>query len=113
MDFPNKSNTTTPTDLQFDLDEVLTLTSNNYCSIDEIDPTVNVTASTTLHNKEVILLGGDDHHHSEGCMVCMERMQPGDQGIQLKPCGHIYHTTCITTWLSFGNSCPLCRRLII
>ncbi|KAK4785408.1 hypothetical protein SAY86_002097 [Trapa natans] len=41
------------------------------------------------------------------CSVCMEGFRV-DSGRRI-PCGHVYHADCITTWLSLGDSCPLCR----
>ncbi|KAK4756946.1 hypothetical protein SAY87_007073 [Trapa incisa] len=42
------------------------------------------------------------------CSVCMEGFCRVDSGRRI-PCGHVYHADCITTWLSLGDSCPLCR----
>jgi hypothetical protein len=32
----------------------------------------------------------------------------GEEVCQLY-CGHIYHRNCITTWLRYGDTCPICR----
>ncbi|ESR64521.1 hypothetical protein CICLE_v10010643mg, partial [Citrus x clementina] len=42
------------------------------------------------------------------CMVCMENFQQAFPGRQL-PCGHMFHATCISSWISLSNSCPVCR----
>ncbi|KAK3024899.1 hypothetical protein RJ639_043215 [Escallonia herrerae] len=42
------------------------------------------------------------------CTVCMEGFNSCTGGKQV-PCGHMYHETCITRWLSLHDSCPLCR----
>ena len=56
------------------------------------------------------------------CSVCMEGFHQGEDssssssssggGNKRVPCGHVYHSECITLWLSHCNSCPLCRRHI-
>lgn len=42
------------------------------------------------------------------CMVCMENFQQAFPGRQL-PCSHMFHATCISSWISLSNSCPVCR----
>ncbi|RWR73514.1 E3 ubiquitin-protein ligase RING1-like protein [Cinnamomum micranthum f. kanehirae] len=42
------------------------------------------------------------------CTVCMEEFGAG-RGAKRMPCCHVYHDTCISTWLVIDRSCPLCR----
>ncbi|XP_024979798.1 E3 ubiquitin-protein ligase MPSR1-like [Cynara cardunculus var. scolymus] len=44
------------------------------------------------------------------CTVCMESFQ---SSCKQAPCGHVYHDGCITKWLSFCNSCPICRSKVL
>nr|KYP61665.1 E3 ubiquitin-protein ligase rnf12-B [Cajanus cajan] len=48
------------------------------------------------------------------CSVCMEgfTLRNTDEENKRVPCGHVYHSNCITLWLEHCNSCPLCRRHI-
>lgn len=46
------------------------------------------------------------------CRVCMEELGGGAAAKRV-PCAHVFHENCISKWLSFHNSCPLCRRPII
>ena len=44
------------------------------------------------------------------CVVCQEAFVEGDDAI-ITPCGHIFHKTCIVTWVSeHSHCCPLCRK---
>ncbi|RWR73512.1 E3 ubiquitin-protein ligase RING1-like protein [Cinnamomum micranthum f. kanehirae] len=45
------------------------------------------------------------------CTVCMEKFGAG-RGAKRMPCCHVYHDTCILTWLAQDRSCPLCRHPI-
>ncbi|VAI32937.1 unnamed protein product [Triticum turgidum subsp. durum] len=45
------------------------------------------------------------------CVVCTDPLPPSAPARRL-PCGHLYHSHCIVTWLSEHNSCPICRRSI-
>ncbi|AET05199.1 anaphase-promoting complex subunit 11 RING-H2 finger protein [Medicago truncatula] len=50
------------------------------------------------------------------CSVCMESFEDShnseEGGNKRVPCGHVYHSNCITLWLHRCSSCPLCRRHI-
>ena len=42
------------------------------------------------------------------CAICLEAMKR-DQWVSLLPCGHIFHTQCIFTWLYRKPVCPYCE----
>ncbi|KAF8400897.1 hypothetical protein HHK36_014200 [Tetracentron sinense] len=79
-------------DLCFDLDLVLTPAKN----------------SGGLTTSDSLISGMTTVSTIDMCTVCMEGLEAGKEGKQM-PCGHVYHATCISTWLSTFNSCPLCR----
>jgi len=56
----------------------------------------------------------NDVRRDEVCSVCLEGFNGHNRDGENKrvPCGHVYHSTCITLWLENCNSCPLCRRHI-
>ncbi|KAK9071252.1 hypothetical protein SSX86_009820 [Deinandra increscens subsp. villosa] len=90
----------------FDLDQALTMD----------DPTsITVTVRTA---KDLQLFSPEDARDQVSgmptvgpslgvCTVCMEGLY--SSSCKQAPCGHLYHPPCITQWLSFQNSCPICR----
>ena len=42
------------------------------------------------------------------CCICLEECgdAPGSRGL---PCGHAFHTSCITQWFAQSSGCPVCR----
>lgn len=51
-------------------------------------------------------------HYGEPCSYCSQEMtnDPNDIIVELNSCHHVFHTSCITTWLSEVNvHCPLCN----
>lgn len=48
-----------------------------------------------------------DHHGS--CSICTDEYDVNVM-VNILPCGHIFHGTCIVAWLIRRNTCPLCRR---
>ncbi|KAF8654452.1 hypothetical protein HU200_061637 [Digitaria exilis] len=42
------------------------------------------------------------------CAICKDDLPLASQARKL-PCSHLYHSTCIVTWLEIHNSCPVCR----
>eukprot|EP01059_Diplonema_ambulator_P021225 TRINITY_DN35279_c0_g1_i1.p1 TRINITY_DN35279_c0_g1~~TRINITY_DN35279_c0_g1_i1.p1 ORF type:complete len:311 (+),score=56.77 TRINITY_DN35279_c0_g1_i1:65-934(+) len=41
------------------------------------------------------------------CSVCLDEFDPTPPTIL--PCGHLFHTDCITSWLGQEKTCPLCK----
>lgn len=50
------------------------------------------------------------------CAICLEVMEIGAAAAPLNkllPCRHLFHESCIFTWCSKRDSCPLCRSDIV
>jgi hypothetical protein len=47
----------------------------------------------------------------DDCAICLENIS-NDNGITVSRCKHIYHKTCLSTWVEQSSSCPLCRQQI-
>jgi hypothetical protein len=48
------------------------------------------------------------------CSICLNDVcikKDKDHKIQT-PCGHIFHSDCLSTWLSCNDTCPMCRKKI-
>ena len=43
------------------------------------------------------------------CSTCLESFTSGCD-ISTTPCGHVFHTGCITRWLDGNNNCSQCRK---
>ncbi|KAK6142325.1 hypothetical protein DH2020_022673 [Rehmannia glutinosa] len=48
---------------------------------------------------------GDD----ESCCICLEDLNSCDEALLSTPCSHVFHSSCITKWLTTSHSCPICR----
>ncbi|KAK1257043.1 RING-H2 finger protein ATL57 [Acorus gramineus] len=44
----------------------------------------------------------------EVCPVCLKSLVFGEE-IKRTPCGHLYHSECIFSWLKRSHTCPVCR----
>ena len=42
------------------------------------------------------------------CCICLDEIVIGAKTVLL-PCGHMFHSDCIITWLKKNNTCPMCR----
>lgn len=47
--------------------------------------------------------------HRERCVICQMRYKRGERQMKL-PCKHIYHSECISKWLSINKICPVCNN---
>ncbi len=54
----------------------------------------------------------DDPRMGSACSICLTDLSTKkDDNYQLN-CQHIYHRECISEWLKYKNTCPLCRASI-
>lgn len=83
-----------------------------------------VRLANTLHKRfrdatEADLKGsGEEDGRSDSCAICLGKMVASPATIDaLKPqvllCGHVYHRTCLRSWLDKESfSCPICRASV-
>lgn len=45
------------------------------------------------------------------CIICSDLFDEVNP-ISVGPCGHVYHTTCLTLWIDQSKTCPECRTHI-
>ncbi|KAF8846545.1 hypothetical protein BDZ45DRAFT_755974 [Acephala macrosclerotiorum] len=69
--------------------------------------------SKLLEPIEIETLSKDEF--SQRCGICMENFGDANEGEEAEkpsrlPCGHVYGTTCLTTWLMENSTCGFCRR---
>jgi E3 ubiquitin-protein ligase RNF115/126 len=43
------------------------------------------------------------------CCICLDKTH---QPWTVLPCGHMFHRPCISTWINYHDSCPICRFVI-
>ncbi|KAJ7970652.1 RING-H2 finger protein [Quillaja saponaria] len=47
---------------------------------------------------------------SSSCSICLADYNETDMLRLLPDCGHIYHLSCVDSWLKLHSSCPICRN---
>lgn len=69
-------------------------------------------ASPSYDTAETILEEGTGGHE---CPICMERFQVNDivSWSPSEECEHVFHHTCIKTWLIHHDGCPYCRLNVL
>ena len=75
------------------------LDENDTATSDERLQAINSLPTHTFH---------DDNNGTATCNICLEAFVNGD-GVKTLPCLHMFHTSCIDTWLSRKSECPLCK----
>ncbi|MES1910071.1 MAG: hypothetical protein MHM6MM_002732 [Cercozoa sp. M6MM] len=48
---------------------------------------------------------------TEDCAICLQKWRPYDK-VQVLPCAHAFHSTCILRWLKRRPQCPLCLHMV-
>ncbi|KAL2510153.1 putative E3 ubiquitin-protein ligase [Forsythia ovata] len=63
-------------------------------------------AITSLPMKEMEY--EEDNTEVESCMICLEEI-PAGLVVSTLPCSHVFHSYCISEWLTRSHYCPICR----
>jgi len=50
----------------------------------------------------------DLEHNADDCAICWEAMETARK----LPCGHLFHNSCLRSWLEQDTSCPTCRTAL-
>ncbi|KAI3932995.1 hypothetical protein MKW98_029228 [Papaver atlanticum] len=50
---------------------------------------------------------------AQDCIVCLERFIKGESCRSLPRCNHVFHASCVDSWLIQVPSCPLCRQIVV
>ncbi|KAL5707340.1 RING-type E3 ubiquitin transferase [Ranunculus cassubicifolius] len=57
---------------------------------------------------------GGERAVDEQCSVCLVCFEREEEVSQLSGCCHVFHSSCITSWLLRNQfTCPLCRRAFL
>lgn len=68
-----------------------------------LDP-VPVTASQTQVDDSL----EDIDSATVNCAICQDSISSG--GAKIRQCGHVFHRSCIVSWLGMSVRCPVCRH---
>lgn len=47
----------------------------------------------------------------KNCAICLDIVCINS--VDLTPCTHVFHWTCIAEWYKISKTCPVCRKIII
>ena len=63
------------------------------------------------YNK-IDLNGSFSDDKNEVCAICLCDFEQDELMLKLPLCNHIFHSNCVTNWISRNSFCPYCRRQI-
>jgi hypothetical protein len=53
---------------------------------------------------------GADPETLPACVVCLEEVSFSIGACRALTCAHVFHSTCIASWLEYRDTCPTCRN---
>ncbi|CAN0916689.1 E3 ubiquitin-protein ligase RING1-like [Linum grandiflorum] len=59
--------------------------------------------------KRVEIIHGGGGWKQDDCAICLEEMDSGEGKVVKLECRHVFHESCLVSWLRKSNCCPLCR----
>jgi len=92
-------------------DSLLTLLSEIAAIVNsEISEENNHNTSINIEPKKYSDVENNLESQSE-CVICLQNFEDSNEVYKLT-CGHIYHKSCLDTWFTRQNSCPMCKKNI-
>ena len=64
---------------------------------------------TTINNNTEVFINNDI---SQKCHICNEFYKENDICRKVIKCEHYFHQSCIDTWFSENNKCPICNQIV-
>ncbi|KAH9502409.1 hypothetical protein Btru_075610 [Bulinus truncatus] len=61
-----------------------------------------------MESKFAMATQEDLEQNSDDCAICWEKMETARK----LPCGHLFHNSCLRSWLEQDSSCPTCRTAL-
>ncbi|KAI3721729.1 hypothetical protein L2E82_32747 [Cichorium intybus] len=80
-----------------------------------LEDDVLATFPTFQYSDVRVLLKGETNtdsyadNYGSDCSICLADYKPADVIRLLPECGHLFHLSCIDTWLKVHPTCPVCR----
>lgn len=89
--------------------EQLNHTDDEFADVMPNEPVGPPPASiSAIEAVKTVTISEDDLAKEKVCAICKEEFEVGEEGKELK-CLHLYHSSCIVSWLHIHNTCPICR----
>ncbi|KAK9705593.1 hypothetical protein RND81_07G068800 [Saponaria officinalis] len=73
-----------------------------------VDPAIVESLPAYLYAGKDVEEGEEEEEESE-CAICLGEFEEKEWVKSIPYCGHVFHVSCIDTWLSSHVTCPLCR----
>lgn len=114
-------------DIQIYFDKVLQITSieqsqalGDFLFSDEDMNVCGYYGDLAEYVKAILALPSINHTYDalqfsmDTCPICCDDLEPSQDGrVCVLPCGHAFHASCISKWLSRKNQCCMCRQAVI
>jgi len=71
----------------------------------------NICSNKSFGNAINQVIPFDYQGDAQICPICFENVVEGNVAIAL-PCAHTFHASCIYSWLTLNEKCPVCRSKI-
>ncbi|VVT44243.1 uncharacterized protein SAPINGB_P000351 [Magnusiomyces paraingens] len=82
------------------------ITSNHHPDSETKATAIVATTSSIIEDETAV----EDEDTGDTCAICIDSLEPDDD-IRALDCHHVFHTDCITPWLTTRRAlCPLCKR---
>ncbi|CAH2058383.1 unnamed protein product [Thlaspi arvense] len=63
----------------------------------------------TIASLPTFIVGVNGDVVATECAVCLSLLEEKDAARMLPNCKHVFHVTCVDTWLTTHSTCPICR----
>ncbi|CAD8153517.1 unnamed protein product [Paramecium pentaurelia] len=77
-------------------------------SVDKLFQKCNGVPKKYLQKLKIMMMGKSNRQ----CSICCNQFQKDELIMQL-PCKHIYHKSCVDSWLQSSTKCPNCRSDVL